>query len=351
MLGSALHVNEALTTYAIAWQAPADKRRWFARQDFFPRVPVKKDSDIIRSVSQGAMLQIYNAAVGSNGRKVPLVEFRIGPNRTFKCRPYCLEGELNQYHRRQADDALQYDKNQTNAPRWALEMSLEDVAMQTLLDPAQYGNNVTVLSSNELWDDYGSSASSIYDEIATRLEKIVLDTGELVNRIGFSFPVWRIIKGHPGLLKRPFFNQAGTSGYRLTLKDFEALFDEWVEPGACRVYRGVYNANPSPNEDDPKDLKLFWGPGMLAAYCKETADLEDLSLGKEFIFSGLDGNDPLVVMQFEDKEILPIGGERIRLMASADYRIMHHQSAWFWPQVVDKTSPLFSNEAGLPYFA
>jgi hypothetical protein len=132
----------------------------------------------------------------------------------------------------------------------------------------------------------------------------VLDTGEMVNRIGFTFPVWRIIKGHPGLLKRPFFNQAGTLGYRMTLKDFAALFDEWVEPGACRVYRGVYNANPSPNEDDPKDVKLFFGPGMVAAYVKETPDLEDLSFAKEFkMFAGLDGNDPMVVMQLEDKEI------------------------------------------------
>ena len=96
------------------------------------------------------------------------------------------------------------------------------------------------------------SAPSGGPEIATRLEKIVLDTGEMVNRVGFTFPVWCIIKGHPGLLRRPFFNQAGTVGYRMTLKDFEALFDEWVDLGACDVYRGVYNASPSPNEDDPK---------------------------------------------------------------------------------------------------
>ena len=41
------------------------------------------------------------------------------------------------------------------------------------------------------------------------------------------------------------------------------------------------------------------------------------------MFAGLDGNDPIVVMQLEDKEILPIGGECVRLMASADYRVMH----------------------------
>jgi hypothetical protein len=38
-------------------------------------------------------------------------------------------------------------------------------------------------------------------------------------------------------------------------------------------------------------------------------------------------------------------------MASADYRVMHKQSAWFWPQVIDKTSDKYLNEAGNSYFA
>ena len=136
----------------------------------------------------------------------------------------------------------------------------------------------------------------------------------------------------------------------MTLKDFEALFDEWVSPGACRAYRGIFNENPLPNEDDPKELKLFFGAGTIAAFAKETPDLDDLSFAKEFMFAGLDVNDPMVVFELEDKEIHPIGGKRVRLMASADYKVMHKQSAWFWPQVIDKTSDKYLNEAGNSYF-
>jgi hypothetical protein len=350
-LGSALHVNQALTQYAIAWKPPATREGWFARGDFFGNVPVSKASDIVRTVSQGRMLQLYDAAISADGKPGSgLVQFGIGPNVSFQCKPYVLEGAINDYQRQQADDALQYEKNQMAAPRWALEMALEKLAMVTLLNTSNYGSNVTTLAANEYWDNYASSASSIYDQIATALEKIVLDTGMKVNTGGFSFPVWRVIKGHPGLLRRPFFNQAGTSGYRMTLKDFEALFDEWLEPGSMKVYRGWYNDVAAPNDDD-KNGKLFFGPGAIFSYTQKSPDLEDLSFAKQFVFNGLDGTDPMVVMEMQDNTILPMGGTRIRLMASADYKVMHEESGWIFPTVVDTSSADYNNQAGNSWFA
>lgn len=39
------------------------------------------------------------------------------------------------------------------------------------------------------------------------------------------------------------------------------------------------------------------------------------------------------------------------MTASADYRMMHKQSAWCWPQVIENTSDKYLNEAGNSYFA
>lgn len=350
-LGSALHVNQALTQYAISWKPPTDKGEWFARQDFFGTVPVSKDSDVVRSISQGRMLQLYDATVSNGGKPGgSRVQFGIGPNVAFKCLPYVLEGETNDYDRKQADNALQYDKNQAFAPRWALEMAMEKLAMTTLLDTSLYGGNVTNLASNELFDDYGSSASTVYDILAEIFLGIVMETGNKVNNVGFSSLVWRVIKGHPGLLKRPFFNQAGTAGYRMATKDFEALFDEWLEPGSVHVYRGVYNDVSSPN-DDTKNLKAFFGPGMVASYTNKSPSLEDLSAFKQFQFAGLDGIDPMVVMEIRDDKIMPIGGTAIRLMTSVDYKMMHAPSAHIIPACVDTTSAAYYNSNGTSYFA
>jgi hypothetical protein len=352
--GSALHVNVPLTNYAIAWKPPGEQSQWFARDDFFPTVPVTKDSDLIRQVSQGRMLQVYEAAVGADGinSSAPIVEFGVNANLSFKCLPRVLRGVINEYKRRQADDQLQYEKRCVDDPRWALQLYCEQEAMAVLQNQALYGGNVTNLPNDELWDDYGSSESTIYDEIATRLEKIVIETGHKVNRFGMSFPIWRIIKGHPGLVRRPFINQGGLEGSLLTVKLFEQLFEEWMEPGSVRIYKGVKNRAPAPNDDAPMDLELFWGPGVVAAYVEQNVSLEDFSFAKGFMFSGLGGNgDKMTVLERDAPEIMPIGGREIRLVTSSDWKITNKKSGWFWPAVVDKTNAQYNNSAGNSYFA
>jgi hypothetical protein len=205
LLGSNLHVNVPLSNYVIAWKPPADKSGWFARGDFFPQVPVSKDSDLIRQVSQGRMMQIYEALVASNGppgsTPIPTVDFAMKGNLTFKCLPRALRGIINYYEAKQADSMIQYEKRMTDAPRWAHEMTAENAAVSILTNSSSYGNNSTTLGATTYWDNYASSASSIYDDIANALEKIVLMTGHKVNRFGMSFPVWRAIKGNPGLTR------------------------------------------------------------------------------------------------------------------------------------------------------
>jgi len=351
--GSALHVNVPLSNYAIAWKPPGEKADWFAREDFFPLVPVQKDSDLIRQISQGRMLEIYEALVGDDNvaGSAPIVEFAVNANLTFKCVPRVLRGIINYYKQKQADDVLMYEKRQLDAPRWALQLHCEEKALGQLLDSTKYGGHVTNLGANELWDDYGSSASTIYDEIATRLEKIVLLTGHKVNRFGMAFPTWRVIKGHPGLVRRPFINQGGSAGTVLTKELFEKLFEEWMEPGAVRIYKGVFNRSPSPNDDNTIDLQLFWGPGIVAAYVEPNVSVEDFSLSKGFMFSGLDGNgEPMAVIERDAPEIQPIGGRELRLVTSMDWKLVNNKAGWIWPQVIDPTNAAYNNDAGNSYF-
>jgi len=358
-LGSALHVNVPLTNYAIAWKPPADKAGWFARGDFFPTVPVEKDSDFIRQISQGRMLQLYEALVGEDGLSgaAPVVDFALKGNLTFKCRPAALRGILNYYKAKQADSVLQYEKRTTDAPRWALEMWAENQAVPILLNTGNYGNNVTTLNPNQYWDDYASSASSIYDDLATAMEKIVLVTGHKVNRLGVAFPTWRVIKGHPGLTRRPFNNQAGSVPQMLTTEIFEGLFKEWLEPNSIRIYKGWFDNSPPPNDDgtnqNQPDGKLFFSAGLVMAYVEENVSIEDFSFGKSFMFAGL-GDDapgaPMAVVERDAPEVMPIGGRELRVVASADWKVTNALAGWIFPQVVDKTSAAYSNPAGNSWF-
>jgi hypothetical protein len=157
---------------------------------------------------------------------------------------------------------------------------------------------------------------------------------------------------HPGLVRRPFVNQGGTAGTLLTKELFEKLFEEWMEPGAVRIYKGVKNRAPSPNDDSPLDLQLFWGSGIVAAYVDPAVSTEDFSFAKGLMFAGLSGNgEPMAVLERDAPEIMPIGGREIRLVTSPDWKIVNNRSGWFWPAVIDKTNPAYLNDAGNSYFA
>lgn len=361
ILGSNLHLNVPLSNYVKAWKPPGDKSGWFARGDFFPMVPVSKPRDLIRQVSQGRMLQIYEALVGTTGPgspgSVPTVDFALDGNLSFNCKPFALSGIVNYYDAKTADPNLQYEKRMLEQPRWSLEMFCETQAIPTLLDTANYGNNTTTLSSNEYWDNYASSASTIYDTLASIMEKIALETGGLVNRIGISLPVWRIIKGHPGLTRRPFNNQAGSTPQMLTTEIFEGLFKEWLAPGALRIYRGWYDASLAPNDDGTSNTqpngKLFFGPGVVMANVQENVSLDDFSFAKSFMFAGLGDDEAgtMAVLEREMPEIAPIGGREIRLVTAADYKIMNPLSGWIIPQVIDTSDAQYDNPAGNSWFA
>lgn len=356
MLGSNLHINVPLTNYAIAWKPPADRKTWFARDSFFPAVPVPKDSDYIRQISQGRMLQIYEADIGDDtvGVGANIVDFAVNDKLQFKCLPKALRGIINYYKQKQADDVLQYEKRIVGAPRWAMEMYQETQALDVLLNQSNYGNHVTNLDPSEYWDDYAASASSIYDEIATRLEKIVLVSGHKVNRFGMPFPIWRVIKGHPGLVRRPFVNQGGVAGTMLDVPLFEKLFEEWMEPNSVRIFRGVKTRSTAPNDDTGgEDLELLWKePSIVAAYVEEGVSTEDFSFAKGMMFAGLDASGaPVAVVERDAPEVQPIGGRELRVVTSADWKITNARSGWIWPAVIDKTNARYNNDAGNSYFS
>ena len=127
------------------------QKNFFIRGDFYPRLDVDKDANIVRSIDQGSMMQIYDAAAGPNGT-VKEVSFGVGPDQQYKCQPLALEGIINHYEREQADDVLQYDKRQTGIPRLLLEFALEKKSVDSLRTAANYGPNAKTLGPNELFD-------------------------------------------------------------------------------------------------------------------------------------------------------------------------------------------------------
>lgn len=343
-VGSALHRNQPLTEYAISWRPP--QKNFFMRGELFPRLDVSKDSNIVRSIDMGRMMEIYDAEAGPGGF-VKEISFGIGNDTTYKCQPYALEGIINYYERDQADSVLQYEKMQTAMPLRSMAFKLEKKAMDYARTAANYGGNTKTLAANELWDAYDATSSNPIDELIAALEKVLLDIGMKCNRLVFDKMVWRVIRRHPALLQAAPVHTTPAGLQVITVEGLEKILGEWLEPGSIRVSVGRYNLNPDPNPGNypttvvPK--KSYIGADVIMAYV-EPPNPESMGFAHEFAFSGLDGNDPMVVYEFEDPKIAPKGGMRVRVMCSADYRIMRPASGYILKGVVDTTQAQYGSQ-------
>lgn len=343
--GSVLHKNQPLTNYAIAWTPP--QKDFFIRGDFFPRLDVDKDSNLVRSIDQGSMMQIYDAEAGPGGL-VKEVSFGVGPDQQYKCQPYALEGIINYYEREQADNVLQYEKRQTAIPLSLLGFKLEKKAVDYLRTAGNYGGNTKTLASTELWDAYDQTTSNPIDELIAALEKVLLDIGRKCNRLVFDKMVWRVIRRHPALLQAAPVHTTPAGLQVITKDGLEKILEEWLEPGSIKIVLGRYNSQPLPNNGVGAPLpvttkKSFIGADVVMGYV-EPPSLDSVGFAHEFVFAGLDGNDPIAVYEFDDPKVAPKGGLRVRVMTSADYRIMRPASGYILKGVVDVTNAQYGSQ-------
>jgi hypothetical protein len=89
--------------------------------------------------------------------------------------------------------------------------------------------------------------------------------------------------------------------------------------------------------------KSFIGADVAMAYV-EPPSVSSVGFAHEFVFAGLDGNDPIAVYQYEDPKVAPKGGMRVRVMTSADYRIMRPASGYILKGVVDTTQAQYLSQ-------
>jgi hypothetical protein len=353
--GNALHPSVPLTQYAIAWK-PREKD-WFFTSRFLPYLTVQKDRDLVRTVDKGRMLQIYQAVAGTGQTKAPVVEFGIGPNKAFQCTPFSLDGMINHYDRKRADDVLQYEKRAVAAPRFALAQYLEKQGAAILTDPSQYAGNTKALTSTELWDDYDSNDSDPIEDLIDLLMAVNNEEGVKCNELSIDKLVWRVISQHPKVRARAAVHAEGRPLGIITVEDLEKILEPYLEKGSIKIVAGRYNAaedpgqNPDGTSTTQTDLRSFIGANVIAAYV-EPPSVESIGFGYTFAVAGLGsedgrgGNEPMAVLEYEDNSIRPIGGTRLTLVSSVDQRIMYPSCGYLLRGVVDTTNARYFNKAG-----
>lgn len=321
---SGLHVNEALTDFAIGFRQDLEGYLW---SRLMPPKVVKKRSDYIRQIDKGQLLRKYDLRVGKGGR-VTDINFKIGDNLTFNAVDYSVEATMRQTEASNADDVLQYEQELIYHALVAMNTNIEVIVLKETLRNTSLMTNNTDLSANpaDQWDKFNSASSDPCEDIKRRVLRIKSRTGRKPNVCLMHDMVWDVIQRHPSTLARGAINPSGNAV--VTKAMFESYCE--LEPGSLITTSMTYNLAA---EDQTADYRSFIGPDVLLMYT-EAGGLRNYGIGQSFMFPGETDSDrlmlkdaglsgvPFAVLQYPDPNRDPRGANVLRIVGGADFKIL-----------------------------
>lgn len=343
-LNSQLHINQALTDYAISFRPELEDYLW---NTALPKKVVKHKSDYIRSIDKGQILRLWDLRASNQMRPAQEVGFKIGANQLYTCVDYAARAILDPVERANADSVLLYDQEQMFAALMAMQTNFEKICIKdTLRNPAILTNNVAITAANR-WDNYASPTSDPITDLVSAIELMrVRIGGKNPNFLAMHRLVWNQVQKHPAVLARGavHVNPAGLG--IVTPTQFEQILD--LPPGSFHITVAQYNTAV---EGTPDDFRSFIGPDVIIGYNEPTPGVRNYGLGQSFMFMPgelpLEGgakmksgsSDPMIVLEYPGYDIGAMGISTIaRVYGSVDFKVLVPDAGFLLTDVVNKTN-------------
>lgn len=337
-LDSNLHVNQALTDFAVGFRQDAEGYLW---HKLLPPKIVKHRSDYIRQIDKGQLLRKYDLKVGIGGR-ITDIQFKVGQNLTYNAVDYAVEAIMRATEAANADEVLQYEQELIYHALIAQNTNLEVVTIKDTLRNTAIMTNYTDLSATggaDQWDQFNSVSSDPVEDIKRRVLRVKSRTGHAPNICLMHDMVWDVVQRHPSVLARGAVHPAGNA--IVSKEQFEKICD--LPPGSLITTSLTYNLAL---EDQTADFRSFIGPDCLIAYV-EAGGLRNYGLGQTFMWPGETMGDlteragieaPFVVLQFPDNNRDPRGANVLRVVGGIDQRVLVTDAEELLTNCVDKTN-------------
>lgn len=334
-LDTNLHVNQALTDFAIAFRQDEAGYMW---SKLLPPKVVKHRSDYIRQIDKGQLLRLYDLRI-AKGARIQEVQFKIGSNLTYNAIDYAVEAVMRATEASNADEILQYEQELIYNALIAMNTNLEVVTVVNTLRNTAVMTNFTDLSTDpsQQWDQYLSPNSDPVEDIKRKVLRIKSRTGHSPNIVLMHDMVWDVVQRHPNVLARSPVHPAG--GGIMTKQVFEQICD--LEPGTLITTSMTYNLAL---EDQTADFRSFIAADVIIAY-NEPAGLRNYGLGQSFMWPGDIGGDmtqragmsgPFVVLQYPDNNRDPRGANVLRIVGGMDQKVLNVDAEELLVKVVNQ---------------
>lgn len=344
---STLHVPRPLEDYVLAYTPDKDQYLFGAA---LPKKPVKHKSDQIRRESRGALLQLHDLKIGSNG-EFPTLSLTMDTSLTYLTQPYGVEVPLFDDERANADSEIAYDQRQVKFGMQAICTRFEQISIGGILrTAANYGSNTATLGAPRQWTNYNSLKSDPYADFLQACGEIENQTTKRPNFIGMHARVWDVITNHPKVKARAERELGG--GAYMTVELWEKILR--LKPGTIRLTAAMYNTS---NDPGTETMRSFIGPDVIFAM-NEPGTINSYGFGQTFWFTGEQPGSGMSAYSPEGEDLTPAGdivvrsypapwlgkgATMVKIYGEWDMKIMNSKAGYLFKDAVDANNPIFGD--------
>jgi hypothetical protein len=321
---STAHIDRALTNMSVAYMQ--DEMSFIADR-VFPKVPVRKQSDVYFTYNKGDFFR-NEARVRGGGTESVGGEYGVEATDPYYCKVHAFHKDVNEQERANQDEPLMADQDAMDFVTQKMLIKRETDWAAKFFVTGVWGTEITGVDATPTSAQSLKFDSDSSDPIKTVTNQIVAmasQTGYRPNTLVMSPHVFYALKNHADILDRIKYTQKGivTSDLLATLFEVERVFVPWAV---------VNDANQGADDD----IDFIMGKHMLLCYVNPRPALKKPSAGYTFTWTGFEGSgafgNRIVRLPMD---MLGLGTERIEGEIAFDHKIISSDVGTFFKDIVD----------------
>lgn len=321
---SQAHIDRALTNMSVAYMQDEAS---FISDRVFPRIPVKKQSDVYFVYNKGDFFR-DEAKVRAGASESVGGEYGVEAADPYYCRVYAFHKDVTEQDRANYDEPLNADQDATDFVTQKMLIKREVQWASKYFKPSVWTTEISgsadgVAPNSTIF--FNKLASDPISVITNESVKMAAKTGFRPNTLVLSPYVFYALKNHEEILDRIKYTQKGivTTDLLATLFEVDNVYVAW----------GVVN---SAGQGATDNIDFIMGKHALLCYVNPKPAVKKPSAGYVFTWTGLEGSgaygNRIVRLPMD---INGLGTERIEGEIAFDAKIIAQDLGVFFKDIVE----------------
>lgn len=320
---SQAHIDQALTNISVAYMQDESS---FVAMKVFPRIPVRKQSDVYFVYNKGDFFRDEAKVRGGASESVG-GEYGVEAADPYYCKVYSFHKDVTEQDRANYDEPLDCDQDATDFVSQKMLIKREVAWASKYFGKGIWTTEIEGVASAPAAGQTLKFNNPSSDPIGTVTDSAVTmasQTGFKPNTIVCSPKVFYALKNHEDILDRIKYTQKGivTADLLATLFEVDNFYVAW----------GVVN---TANQGATDNINFIMGNHLLLCYVNPKPAIKKPSAGYIFSWTGFDGagdyGNRMVRIPMDQ---LGIGTERIEGEIAFDCKLIAQDLGVFFADIV-----------------